>query len=112
ERELRIARRGVERRSLEQHEKSEQRRQRKSRGHKTEDPIRMRGANELIDQIKVQRSGERRRRPRRCFSREFPTKNKRKHTAHGIKYEIPNQRQRIARRIEMFKMPRVFKRQH
>src|SRR5205823_13932132 len=112
ERELRIARRGIERCSLEQHEKSEQRRQRKCRGQKTEDAVRMRGANELIDQIKVQRSGERRCRPRRCFSREAPMKNERKHTEHDTKYEIPNQLQRSARRIEMLKMPRVFQRHH
>ena len=72
----------------------------------------MRGANELIDQIKVQRSGERRRRPRRCFSREFPMKNERKHAEDAIKYEVPNQRHRGTRRIEMLKMPRVFQRQH
>ena len=72
----------------------------------------MRNANELIHQIKVQRSRERRRCPRRCFSRESPMKNKRKHAEHSVKREVPNQRQRGARRIEMLKMPGVLERQH
>src|SRR5260370_28228671 len=111
-RELRITRRAVERRALEKHEKSKKRRQRKCRGHQTDDAAWMRGVNELIHQVKVQRSGERRGCPQRRFTREFPMKNKRKHAEHCIKRQVPNQRQRSARRIEMLKMPGMFERQH
>src|SRR5260370_31747462 len=59
-RELRIARWAVERRALEKHEKSAERRQRKCRAHQTEDTLPMRHANKLIHQIKLQRSPEHR----------------------------------------------------
>src|SRR5882724_306177 len=107
ESELRITCRAGERWAFEQYEQSEQRRHRKCSGHETRNPVRIRGANQLIDQIKVQRPNQGGCSPRHSFSDELPMENEGKDAEHRVKPEVPNQRQHRPRRIEMFEMPRV-----
>src|SRR6266566_7078006 len=97
ERELRIACRAGERFAFEQHEQSEQRRQRKCGRHKTRNPVRIRSANQLIHQIKVQRPSQRGRSPRHSFLGKPAMENERKCSEERIESEIPKQGEARAR---------------
>src|SRR6516164_480182 len=107
ERQLRVACLAGERCAFQQEEQSKQCWQRKCGWHETGNSARVRSANELVDKIKVQWTCKRCCRPRNGFSGKPLMENERKDREQGIKPEIPDQRQRCAGRIKMFKMPRM-----
>src|SRR5438034_2437667 len=101
-----------ERCAIDQHEQTEQGRQRKCGRHQTRNPVRIRSANELIHQIKVQRPGQRGRSPWHRFLCKPSMKDERKGGEERIESEIPKQQEGRPRRIKMLEMPRVFEREY
>src|SRR5436190_4060538 len=112
ERQLRIAGRADERCGFEQYEQSEQRRHRKCGRHETRDPVRVGSANQLIQEVKVQRPSQRGRSPRHSFLGKPAMENERKRSEERIESEIPKQGEARLRRIKMLEVPCVFERQN